>query len=190
MTERILDAARQLVINAELPEIGRITTNNVAKTAGVSVGSLYQYFPNIESIFLALYEEMVAPIQQVLEEFDSTQYLVMPREQFFDEFNRAMTSRGPGSEFVFAMQHVSKVYPGLLKAEAVHSQLIATTISGFLRYYGSTWPSDKLERLALYAFYLDFGTWFYRDRVRPMESEIFEWELRTLNNVFNRAFED
>ena len=87
------------------------------------------------------------------------------------------------------MQHATKVYPALLEAEAVHSQLIARTISGFMRYYGSTWPEDKLERLALYAFYVDFGTWFYRDRVRPKESEVFEWELRTLNDVFARAFE-
>ena len=114
----------------------------------------------------------------------------MPREQFFDEFNRAMTSRGPDSEFVFAMQHATKVYPALLQAEAVHSKLVAATISGFMRYYGSKWAPDKLERLALYAFYLDFGTWFYRDRVRPNEPEIFQWELRTLNDVFSRAFED
>jgi AcrR family transcriptional regulator len=190
MAERILLAARQLAVSAELPGISRITTNQVAKAAGISVGSLYQYFPNIESIFLALYQQMVAPIQHVLVEFDSSQYLTLSREQFFDEFLRAMTSRGPDAEFVFAMQHATKVYPALLEAESVHSRLIATAIKRFMRYYGSTWPDDKLERLALYAFYLDFGTWFYRDRVRPDEQEVFEWELRCLNDLFARPFDE
>lgn len=186
--ERILAAARELVVNAELHEISRITTNSVAKAASISVGSLYQYFPNIGSIFLALYADMVAPIQQVLREFDSSEYLCLSREKFFDEFNRAMTSRGPESEFVFALQHATKVHRQLLQAEAEHSELIAKTIAKFLRYYGSSWPEDKLERLALYAFYLDFGSWYYRDRVRPPESEVFDWELQTLNHLIERTF--
>ena len=34
----------------------KATTNRIAKVAGVSIGSLYQYFPNKNSLFLALLE--------------------------------------------------------------------------------------------------------------------------------------
>lgn len=34
----------------------RATTNRIAKVAGVSIGSLYQYFPNKNELFLALLE--------------------------------------------------------------------------------------------------------------------------------------
>ena len=47
ITDAILEAAEQL-LGAE--GMAGFTTNRVAEAAGVSVGSLYQYFPNKESI--------------------------------------------------------------------------------------------------------------------------------------------
>jgi AcrR family transcriptional regulator len=34
-----------------------ITTNRIAETAGVSVGSVYQYFPNKNALFVALLQD-------------------------------------------------------------------------------------------------------------------------------------
>ena len=48
----------------------------------------------------------------------------------------------------------------------------------------------KLKRLALYMFYLDYGTWYYRQRYLPEDAEIFEWELETLNTFLARAFNE
>lgn len=45
-------AARVLVAEGE----ERLTTNRVAAAAGVSIGSLYQYFPNKQALVLALFE--------------------------------------------------------------------------------------------------------------------------------------
>lgn len=52
--ERILDAAARL-----LDERGyaATTTNHVAELAGVSIGSLYQYFPNKDALLVALAEQ-------------------------------------------------------------------------------------------------------------------------------------
>lgn len=61
--EEILDAAADL-----LGEIGysRLTTNGVAARAGVSPGSLYQYFRNKEAIVGALARRYVAVFDQAL----------------------------------------------------------------------------------------------------------------------------
>ena len=45
-----------------------ITTNRIAEVAGVSVGSLYQYFPNKRAILTALYERHVGDVRQVIEQ--------------------------------------------------------------------------------------------------------------------------
>jgi len=43
-----------------------LTTNNIAETAGVSIGSVYQYFLNKEAIFVALHERHIQQVDQVL----------------------------------------------------------------------------------------------------------------------------
>jgi len=44
-----------------------ITTNRVAEAAGVSIGSLYQYFPDKQAIFTALHERHVDGVRQLIE---------------------------------------------------------------------------------------------------------------------------
>lgn len=50
----ILQATTQLL---ERTEIDQISTNHIAERAGVSIGTLYQYFPNKTAIFVAIAEQ-------------------------------------------------------------------------------------------------------------------------------------
>jgi len=53
--ESILEATGRL-----LPKFGEaLSTNKIAKKAGVSIGSLYQYFPNKDAIFGSLAEQLI-----------------------------------------------------------------------------------------------------------------------------------
>ena len=47
--------------------IASITTNRIAEVAGVSIGSLYQYFPDKRSVFSALHERHVGDVRNILE---------------------------------------------------------------------------------------------------------------------------
>lgn len=47
--------------------VDALTTNRIAEAAGVSIGSLYQYFPNKQSIFTALHERHVEDVHRVIE---------------------------------------------------------------------------------------------------------------------------
>lgn len=61
--ERILDAAA--LIFSELG-YSATTTNHVAAEAGVSIGSLYQYFPNKDALLVALEERHLHEVALVL----------------------------------------------------------------------------------------------------------------------------
>ena len=46
---------------------GTITTNRIAKVAGVSIGSAYQYFPDRRAIFIALHERHINEIDRMIQ---------------------------------------------------------------------------------------------------------------------------
>lgn len=65
MVERLLDATAAMLAERGLDDT---TTNHIADKAGVSIGSLYQYFPDKESLFEALLERVSERVSKVFRE--------------------------------------------------------------------------------------------------------------------------
>ncbi len=64
--------------------IDAVTTNRIAEAAGVSIGSLYQYFPDKKAIFSALHERHVDDVHLVIER------TLAERSTSLDEFTRTL----------------------------------------------------------------------------------------------------
>ncbi len=62
--EAIVTAAARVLAKAGW---ARFTTNAVAETAGVSIGSLYQYFPNKQALIFAIKQRHFADLQAVID---------------------------------------------------------------------------------------------------------------------------
>lgn len=62
--EAVLDAVVKILKRGG---IAAVNTNRVAEAAGVSIGSVYQYFPDKRAIFAALHERHIHQIDQLVE---------------------------------------------------------------------------------------------------------------------------
>ncbi len=62
--EAILDAVVRILKRGG---IDAVTTNHIAEVAGVSIGSIYQYFPDKRAIFIALHERHVEEVDRMVE---------------------------------------------------------------------------------------------------------------------------
>jgi len=62
--DAILDAVVRIL---KREGVGAITTNRIAEVAGVSIGSIYQYFPDKHAIFAALHRRHIEEIDRVVE---------------------------------------------------------------------------------------------------------------------------
>jgi AcrR family transcriptional regulator len=62
--EAVLDAVVRILKRGG---IEAVTTNRVAEVAGVSIGSVYQYFPDKRAIFAALHERHIQQIDRLVE---------------------------------------------------------------------------------------------------------------------------
>lgn len=65
LVERLLDATAATLAERGLEDT---TTNHIAEKAGVSIGSLYQYFPDKEALFEALMERVGEKVSKVFRE--------------------------------------------------------------------------------------------------------------------------
>jgi AcrR family transcriptional regulator len=91
-----------------------ITTNRIAETAGVSVGSLYQYFPDKRAIFTAIHYRHVADVRQVIEQ--------------------ALAACAPLDEFARELLHgLVKVHAEMADLHEVVSAAVPESAIGFRR---------------------------------------------------------
>jgi AcrR family transcriptional regulator len=61
--EAVLDAVGRIL---KREGVKAVTTNRIAEVAGVSIGSVYQYFPDKRSIFIALHARHVEDVDRVI----------------------------------------------------------------------------------------------------------------------------
>lgn len=62
--DAVLDAVVRVLKREGFNEL---TTNRIAEVAGVSIGSVYQYFPDKEAIFVALHQRHINEIDRMVE---------------------------------------------------------------------------------------------------------------------------
>lgn len=61
--EALLDAVAKLL---KREGVKAVTTNRIAEVAGVSIGSVYQYFPDKRAIYVALHQRHIEEIDQLV----------------------------------------------------------------------------------------------------------------------------
>lgn len=62
-----IEAIRQATIQVLLAEgVGRLTTTRVAERAGVSVGTMYQYFPHKQALLFGIVEKQFALMEEAI----------------------------------------------------------------------------------------------------------------------------
>lgn len=110
-----------------------VTTNRVAEVAGVSIGSLYQYFPNKQALFLALHQRHIEQIDRIVHTA-LARHTTSPLDQLVRSLVDALTEahltdpdlypvlasqvpHHPGGSQPFA----ARLYPALLQALSSHA---------------------------------------------------------------------
>lgn len=153
---KILQATRDLLKKAGPTAV---TTPNIAAQSGVSVGSIYQYFPNKEAIIHALYETKLAHIREIAG--DEKWQAETDWRVFFGKWVRAIKHGEALMDYDLSMNEAIQHFPGLAEVSRAHVEVFADIIVNQLRRLGSRWPEDALFDVAVHAFFLNSGTWLY-----------------------------
>jgi len=159
--EGILDATARL-----LDDVGgdRVTTNLIAKAAGVNVATLYQYFPNKQAVLLELFKrQSEARIQLGDTRIAGSSTADDWRKVLGGAIQAVAETRAqmPGT---MALRQVMRSSPQLLEHEQLYSQHMSATLAAELQAVGV-----KRERALLVA----------RCAVETMTALLDLWSIET-----------
>jgi|GEM_PF-6683579 AcrR family transcriptional regulator len=145
-TERV-----ELIINSylELLDQGetRITTNSIARAAGIPVSSLYQYFPNKEAIACAVYSHWAEQGIAVLEKRREQARAVANWQDYFDKGRPDFFGQILGAKVVHQLAPVMNSTPELREVQRSYLKKMIAILSETVRILGSDWPDKPLDNM-------------------------------------------
>lgn len=139
-----------LEVTAELlDEVGQddLTTILVAKRAGVSVGTLYHYFPNKYAIMYALAEQWVGEMDIALQELEAENVEALSLKRFVERCTDRMRLVYINQQGLLPLVQAMYGVPELVELDLIHDELIIASMARmFERLDVSTQPAE-LRRL-------------------------------------------
>ena len=144
--DALLEAATQVLIRHGYEGA---TTARIAERAGVSVGSLYQYFPNKEALVAALIDRHVAEVTAVVE-----QAMAAARGRPLEDGLRLMIRAGLDAHRIAPKLHKILVEQvprvGRIAEKMDHSRRVAALVEQLLRAHAHRLRRDRDPALAAY----------------------------------------
>jgi len=133
MVETILQAATRVLERAPLAEV---TTNHIAAVAGVSVGSLYQYFDSKEAIAICLLERNRRRLVEQVRSFGDHNRGAALEHRFFDLAVEILDERLAAPTYYLNLWDVRNAHPEL----AAHSEYQLCLAEAIASILCEQWP--------------------------------------------------
>ncbi|MGG1947408.1 TetR/AcrR family transcriptional regulator [Trinickia sp. NRRL B-1857] len=164
----------------------RLTTTRVAERAGVSVGTLYQYFPNKQALFYALNERYLEALAERIECACLAQHggpIETMIQALVDTYWKAKTERADVTRALY--QSVAEIDNGPL-IEAFGRRVDAATTAMFA---SSKTVVENLATVNLTLVTTIFGTVrsVFERNLRPAEGEAVRQELISMCVAYTAA---
>lgn len=167
--ERILDAAARV-----FAEVGyeAATTEAIAARAGTSIGSLYQFFPNKQALFVAIGQTYLDESQALFDEL-----IARPLDRPWDELIgdaidafRELDRRSVAFRAVWMNLHQSREF--FARGEAMNAAM-ASRVAAVIQLFAPEIPETKVKLVATVVVELISSMLFLAlRRKEPLSSEI------------------
>ncbi len=139
-----------LGVTAELlEEVGQddLTTILVAKRAGVSVGTLYHYFPNKYAIMYALAEQWVGEMDVALQALEIEPVESYSVKRFVESSVERILAVYTNQQGLLPLVQAMYGVPELKELDLVHDELIITSMARMFKRMDISSKANELERL-------------------------------------------
>ncbi|MBY6189401.1 TetR/AcrR family transcriptional regulator [Microbulbifer agarilyticus] len=142
---QILDTTGYLLERVGLNDL---TTILIAKELGVSVGSVYHYFPNKHAILYAMGEQWLASLTERLNELAASHLERLSLREFLDELLSRWLSVYREQRGLLPLVQAMWGVPELHELDERHDELVINHLMRMFSRLGFTCPPNESNRLA------------------------------------------
>ncbi|MEM9635024.1 MAG: TetR/AcrR family transcriptional regulator [Pseudomonadota bacterium] len=183
--QRILDTTLTMLNGTRAD---KITTNDIAKAAGVNIATLYQFFPKKEAIFYELYrhwlEQTLALLDAVDARFDGSEGMEAYADAVFECLSGDASINSPGHwQLRFALGNSTE----LAELEAQHEQKAFLRIIAAQEKFSRKVTQDEAHALARLQHHVSVACLYAAAEVgsRPERDILLEWCKKTMHLVYD-----
>lgn len=144
-SQQILDATAELLDKVGVDDL---TTNLIAKQVGISVGSLYHYFPNKHAILYALGERWLEQTQLLLEQIDQWPLTTLSLREFVDKVVDQNLKVYKKQQGVLPLVQAMFAIPELRPLDQYHDDMVIAAMAKVFKQLGAQKHVHERERIA------------------------------------------
>jgi len=141
----ILDTAAQLLDRVGVENFNTVL---IAEQVGISVGSLYQYFPNKHAILYTLGKRWLDGIKQRLDEIDSWSLEQLSLDDLVGRLVELVYETYHQQKGLLPLVQAFSSIPELRELETQHDQLVISRTANLFKRIGIAGDKRELTRLA------------------------------------------
>ena len=142
--DEILSVTAHLLAQVGLDDL---TTVLIARELGISVGSVYHYFPNKFAILYAVGEHWLEEMTVILQAIESWDLDELGVDGFVDQYCDQMLHVYHQQIAVLPLVRAMFTVPELRQLDERHDEEVIDCLAGVCRRLGSTKKEDELDRI-------------------------------------------
>lgn len=143
-SKQIIDATSELLERVGFDDLNTIL---IAKEVGISIGSLYHYFPNKHAILYAMGMRWLDDIEGVLKEFDGWDIENIPLSDLIDDMLNTNFKVYKKQKAILTLVQAMFSVPELRELDEKHDEMMITTFARVFKRMGMTKQLKERERL-------------------------------------------
>lgn len=154
-----------------------VNTNAIAQHANIDIKSLYEFFPNKESILYLIADRWLLSLRQMCLDFESEPYMQLQWRDYFYQILIRCRADGHYETNYHSLQGLWELIPEFTALDDFHREfLIAFHIRQFRRF-GATGSDEELTMLCLFLMGMEDGVGLAFAHLDPKQSKQL-WQLQ------------
>lgn len=144
-SKQIIDATSELLERVGFDDLNTIL---IAKEVGISIGSLYHYFPNKHAILYAMGMRWLNEIEVVLSEFQNWPIETMEFDELVSKMLTVKLKVYKKQKAILTLVQAMFSVPELRDLDAQHDELVIQSMAQVFKRMGMSQHQKERERLA------------------------------------------